>query len=188
MECYKIQAQYTGSQNRVNKQDKVSPMQVEILLLFDSSPFHPDPRHCNRKRARIAAVLKMKVRPLLWETETETELPKSGSRFLKKKKEKKKNQKGDDLQSCLSDWSWKTLTKMSLRHFWYFKYLMPTKISQVILGDISHGNSHRYAEEVPLLTLLGMFHWISTGWWQCPTHTSQSVMLLAQGCHFQMRP
>jgi len=90
MECYKIQAQYTGSQNRVNKQDKVSPMQVEILLLFDSSPFHPDPRHCNRKRARIAEVLKMKVRPLLWKTETETEFLKSGSRFLKKKEKKKK--------------------------------------------------------------------------------------------------
>ena len=44
---------YFGSQSRVNKQDKVSPMQVEILLLFDYSPFHPDPGHYEVKRTCI---------------------------------------------------------------------------------------------------------------------------------------
>lgn len=165
MECYKIQARYTGSQNRVNKQDKVSSMQVEILLLFDSSPFHPDPRHYNRKRARTEAVLKMKVRPLLWKTETETEFLKSRSRFLKKKKKEKKER--EMVSKLLIRLVLENSDTWPLSHFWHIKYLIPTKISQVILEDVFHGNSstksHRYAEEVPLLTLLGMFHHISTG-------------------------
>lgn len=44
---------HCGSQSRVNKQDKVSPRQVEILLLFDYSLFHPDPCRYGVKRACI---------------------------------------------------------------------------------------------------------------------------------------